>query len=58
MMLSRLLLAATGLTFSKAVKSIYFNSRNIDPDIDRKTLSLLFVGLTTLFYMTQTIFGF
>lgn len=55
-MITRLLLAATGLTFSTAVKRTYFSSKDIE--INSKTLSMLFVGLSTLFYMTQTIFSF
>ncbi|MFO7793886.1 MAG: hypothetical protein R6V35_02810 [Candidatus Nanohaloarchaea archaeon] len=57
-MITRLLLAATGLTFSTAVKRTYFNSREINTEINSKTLSMLFVGLTTLFYMTQAVFSF
>gem|GEM_PF-4908079 len=57
-MITRMLLAVTGLTFTGLAKRTYFRSSDAELSLDSKSLGFMFLGLSTLLYMTQAIFSF
>lgn len=57
-MITRMLLATIGLTFTGLVKKSYFSSKELNPKVSKEKLLFLAAGFTALFYMTQAIFSF